>query len=224
MASAICWTAGSSPLARGLQTRRHARPQPRGIIPARAGFTLPPVSVMWPRWDHPRSRGVYAEFLRHCGVKEGSSPLARGLPPAWCRGQPIGGIIPARAGFTPTAWNSTITSGDHPRSRGVYITVAASYLIRHGSSPLARGLHEYEKRDCGDVGIIPARAGFTSLGFGGGVLVPDHPRSRGVYVAIMRSTTPGRGSSPLARGLQGEVTHARRRRRIIPARAGFTPE
>ena len=51
---------GSSPLARGLQ-QGLARPQPEaGIIPARAGFTRRPGRRGRRRWDHPRSRGVYA--------------------------------------------------------------------------------------------------------------------------------------------------------------------
>ena len=50
----------------------------------------------------------------------------------------------------------------------------------------------------------------------------DHPRSRGVYAADEQLHEPGRGSSPLARGLlpdQGQVSDEDR---IIPARAGFT--
>ena len=55
--------AGSSPLARGLQTHRQERPYQPGIIPARAGFTT--ASPSWPvsTTDHPRSRGVYGRGL-----------------------------------------------------------------------------------------------------------------------------------------------------------------
>ena len=50
---------GSSPLARGLLPLRRVRGEQRGIIPARAGFTVV-VSRMLATWrDHPRSRGVY---------------------------------------------------------------------------------------------------------------------------------------------------------------------
>ena len=52
--------------------------------------------------------------------------------------------------------------------------------------------------------------------------VVDHPRSRGVYVAIQLYDEWANGSSPLARGLLlRRIGHARQRR-IIPARAGFT--
>ena len=50
----------------------------------------------------------------------------------------------------------------------------------------------------------------------------DHPRSRGVYSAFSASSRDCRGSSPLARGLQGIRLRAIALRGIIPARAGFT--
>ena len=58
------------------------------------------------------------------------------------------------------------------------------------------------------------------MGGGGG---GNHPRSRGVYHSRRHSICPRAGSSPLARGLRGLPDRWRRWRRIIPARAGFTP-
>ena len=76
-----CWSyGGSSPLARGLLYAEPDGGTTIGIIPARAGFTLPPFPAVGRVGDHPRSRGVYVvagqEFLQ----RDGSSPLARGLP------------------------------------------------------------------------------------------------------------------------------------------------
>ena len=51
----------------------------------------------------------------------------------------------------------------------------------------------------------------------------DHPRSRGVYGATPAVVRLACGSSPLARGLRRGMVALHRRRRIIPARAGFTP-
>ena len=51
---------GSSPLARGLPSSPHFHTPTRGIIPARAGFTLAWVCLCLNLWDHPRSRGVYS--------------------------------------------------------------------------------------------------------------------------------------------------------------------
>ena len=91
-----------------------------------------------------------------------------------------------------------------------------------GSSPLARGLPARTLGALRSVRIIPARAGFTRADPRGPALRPDHPRSRGVYKfeEIRADSRPG--SSPLARGLHGDALGLRRRRRIIPARAGFT--
>ena len=50
---------GSSPLARGLHSRRRLPRRPRRIIPARAGFTSKRSLTPRRRRDHPRSRGVY---------------------------------------------------------------------------------------------------------------------------------------------------------------------
>ena len=102
------WTrsapAGSSPLARGLRLVRWARGVPRRIIPARAGFTDRPGRTHREDRDHPRSRGVYELIERRAGLIEGSSPLARGLPPRVFATHTCTGIIPARAGFTLTVY------------------------------------------------------------------------------------------------------------------------
>ena len=50
----------------------------------------------------------------------------------------------------------------------------------------------------------------------------DHPRSRGVYVALFPTCERLSGSSPLARGLPGRPGAGASADGIIPARAGFT--
>ena len=172
------------------------------IIPARAGFTLASVPSWSLSGDHPRSRGVYYAAPRH------RSASLR--------------IIPARAGFTAWIAEDGSIDGDHPRSRGVYWAGALFCAAASGSSPLARGLLGAGVRLLVREGIIPARAGFTSVrplcGPGSG----DHPRSRGVYPCHHSCSPASSGSSPLARGLRGHRHRPRRGRRIIPARAGFT--
>ena len=194
------------------------------IIPARAGFTASTSTTALASGDHPRSRGVYVALPANDRIRDGSSPLARGLRwasttrrrPAW--------IIPARAGFTRRTHPWTTDRADHPRSRGVYIIVAASEGGAWGSSPLARGLHRRRvARDHG-VRIIPARAGFTAAHCVCAVRARDHPRSRGVYGRPGRRARRVRGSSPLARGLLRAVRVLPEPKRIIPARAGFTVE
>ena len=193
---------GSSPLARGLP----ARP----ALPRRR----PP--------DHPRSRGVYALADEAEYQWGGSSPLARGLRHGHDQILRPEGIIPARAGFTVRMSLSVMMGPDHPRSRGVYMVPAGRSHYWRGSSPLARGLPRVAVPAGGLVGIIPARAGFTSPTTAGCLPAGDHPRSRGVYWNATLDALSAAGSSPLARGLRPPPRTRTRPARIIPARAGFT--
>ena len=213
---------GSSPLARGLPHRLGVEFIERGIIPARAGFTLP--RLLLRRWsrDHLRSRGVYSGFSSKSRSMSGSSPLARGLPRAASLVQVRIGIIPARAGFTGPMRGPQRICRDHPRSRGVYMSSIMKTAGRAGSSPLARGLLGKLVPVLSGERIIPARAGFTVVRFWTWSFRPDHPRSRGVYHRRRELTTAILGSSPLARGLPPGPVSRPYGFGIIPARAGFT--
>ena len=114
------WGAGSSPLARGLLRPVEGAHVGRGIIPARAGFTLQRSRPRTGRSDHPRSRGVYGGDVGRAPLRQGSSPLARGLPQMIDIILPPLRIIPARAGFTRLTGRPVRGPADHPRSRGVY--------------------------------------------------------------------------------------------------------
>ena len=214
---------GSSPLARGLRSVVDEHRAQNRIIPARAGFTMCGSAATAPSPDHPRSRGVYRVHVPDTVASDGSSPLARGLRPPACASEPRPGIIPARAGFTSTSRWVRGACRDHPRSRGVYSSTSADARNRAGSSPLARGLQGPNWIRAVTRGIIPARAGFTR---GASRLCRrgrDHPRSRGVYPTGRPSSGTTTGSSPLARGLPAAMLTVVFIRRIIPARAGFTP-
>ena len=134
---------GSSPLARGLLIIERRAVPDRGIIPARAGFTVMMCRGTPRPLDHPRSRGVYWRRLARSICSAGSSPLARGLrgPESHRGGE--NRIIPARAGFTGCGSTPTRAGRDHPRSRGVYALKEAGYDPAEGSSPLARGLQAW---------------------------------------------------------------------------------
>ena len=213
---------GSSPLARGLRDRVPRRPPQRGIIPARAGFTTSRSPMRWSARDHPRSRGVYASLTFFNASWYGSSPLARGLHPLDLRFRPVGGIIPARAGFTSRCGTAKQCQADHPRSRGVYLQQVVGDDKEIGSSPLARGLLTTAKGSIAEGRIIPARAGFTLKCWMTLTTTTDHPRSRGVYRYKPELKGCKTGSSPLARGLRLKVWIHDYYNGIIPARAGFT--
>ena len=172
---------GSSPLARGLPTRKWCSSRCCGIIPARAGFTCTGMSSAAPSADHPRSRGVYSFAAFASSALSGSSPLARGLPTTRSRVRVGVRIIPARAGFTERRFPLDESAG--------------------GSSPLARGLRDDRLAVGWPVGIIPARAGFTPVHVQRVDARRDHPRSRGVYCDNALVGPLLTGSSPLARGL-----------------------
>ena len=193
---------GSSPLARGLQRQAQAGAHPDRIIPARAGFTAQTDVALEELGDHPRSRGVYGPPRAWSSADPGSSPLARGLRAAAGVVECRPWIIPARAGFTSLFAEYQANGGDHPRSRGVYVNSGIDGVGAPGSSPLARGLLVACFRVTVGMGIIPARAGFTSSPSG--------------------SQQTGPGSSPLARGLLAQTARYAAGHRIIPARAGFT--
>ena len=131
---------GSSPLARGLRGLRSGGRFRARIIPARAGFTAYLSGTGSGIEDHPRSRGVYRYDTAVPMIRNGSSPLARGLRLHSGPHVHPAGIIPARAGFTDLLdlWRGKLT--DHPRSRGVYPRFSRSSTRTAGSSPLARGL------------------------------------------------------------------------------------
>ena len=213
---------GSSPLARGLQREALRRTFGLGIIPARAGSTPRTGAARGTRPDHPRSRGVYPPLETTSPGQQGSSPLARGLPPVGELDLLLAGIIPARAGSTGCRMTLRRALGDHPRSRGVYGYELRSVDRSVGSSPLARGLPPDLQGLRMTSRIIPARAGSTlrSWTWGGGT--PDHPRSRGVYLSWGPPTPQVVGSSPLARGLRRPQRGCVLVVRIIPARAGST--
>ena len=172
--------------------------------------------------DHPRSRGVYDGGAATTLSFVGSSPLTRGLPLLARSGTTVRGIISARAGFTGLGRRAQRRWRDHPRSRGVYPDIPADAMTSVGSSPLARGLRYRRRRTPVLAGIIPARAGFTWVGWGLVGAVGDHPRSRGVYIMYLRGAGRAPGSSPLARGLLVGRAVTSPEDGIIPARAGFT--
>ena len=214
---------GSSPLARGLPGAWGTGGGPPRIIPARAGFTGRAQEKRSHAADHPRSRGVYSLKGQVVTDITGSSPLARGLRGVCRRNDRMRRIIPARAGFTVLRLGYRDGVRDHPRSRGVYCARSRARMSAGGSSPLARGLLGHRMVYGANNGIIPARAGFTSVSASSRRWQTDHPRSRGVYLVGTAVVRPWIGSSPLARGLPKDYADKTVYGRIIPARAGFTP-
>ena len=213
---------GSSPLARGTRPRAtHRTPRP-GLIPARAGNTPAPNTVRGLGWAHPRSRGEHS--IRDGGIvgSSGSSPLARGTRLWHGVKRLASGLIPARAGNTESGCTAKITGGAHPRSRGEHDDRPQTQCWRRGSSPLARGTHDYGKGFHFVEGLIPARAGNTYFYLFPFTLFRAHPRSRGEHTVEIVEIELIEGSSPLARGTREHLFGHVLTQGLIPARAGNT--
>ena len=220
VAMASCW--GSSPLARGTHLLRAEGRQRAGLIPARAGNTLQsPCRAHLPR-AHPRSRGEHRQSWGRWQVLSGSSPLARGTPPALHGRICACGLIPARAGNTLANLPTCRFVGAHPRSRGEHAGASDVAAARRGSSPLARGTRATDHIEGCEGGLIPARAGNTTWRICIMAVETAHPRSRGEHCKVDALDICRLGSSPLARGTRDTIALDVAPNGLIPARAGNT--
>ncbi len=213
---------GSSPLAWGARQPDAGLPDAAGLIPARAGSTALRGPNVTHASAHPRSRGEHDDPGHADRRRNGSSPLARGAPPAPAAGQRAAGLISARAGSTAESGRHRGRGWAHPRSRGEHRTISAAVGRTSGSSPLARGALRASWPRAEPAGLIPARAGSTCRQ--GLRLVADraHPRSRGEHPRTVTVAVIDPGSSPLARGAQDRGLVCMGGTRLIPARAGST--
>ena len=173
---------GSSPHARGTQSRRSGRREDLGIIPACAGNTFDSGCGDFETWDHPRMRGEHPFWDTIPSQLMGSSPHARGTRVECDECGAVVGIIPACAGNTPHHHHATLDTGDHPRMRGEHLTMPESFIRNRGSSPHARGTPLSSGLISSSTGIIPACAGNTCRKCCACRRSGDHPRMRGEHV------------------------------------------
>ena len=152
-------TGGSSPRARGTESRGEPQPEDRRFIPARAGNGAPLSRIRAARPVHPRARGERGDSLEGMWSGIGSSPRARGTAENvgfYCS---ITRFIPARAGNgTPRAWAAQ-PSPVHPRARGERVYAVGARSPNAGSSPRARGTDGGRRHCLAAWRFIPARAG-----------------------------------------------------------------
>ena len=213
---------GSSPLARGGHRVSDARPDTRGLIPARAGRTSRDGLPARPTRAHPRSRGADEVIVASAARSRGSSPLARGGHADAALEGFGDGLIPARAGRTRDRCSTGSAARAHPRSRGADRGIVCGDADEAGSSPLARGGLLRDRGRSLDQGLIPARAGRTSSSAAATAATGAHPRSRGADWRVRGRVPCVKGSSPLARGGPFALTACLIVGGLIPARAGRT--
>ena len=171
--------AGSSSRVRGKRVGRRRIIWCLGLIPARAGKTVDGEVECRGFGAHPRACGENHEHARMNPFARGSSPRVRGKRVSgwWRRG--VSGLIPARAGKTPSAPRKGRQSPAHPRACGENVELDCLALPGAGSSPRVRGKRHWRDplRKC--AGLIPARAGKTRARHAGIPPSPAHPRACG---------------------------------------------
>ena len=191
---------GSSPRVRGAAQRAVRQKCLRGIIPARAGSRPLPSVRPASRWDHPRACGEQPSYGEHMAHLSGSSPRVRGADLDTVVSLLVDGIIPARAGSSPTTPSAPSTRWDHPRACGEQNRPLCRCRSVPGSSPRVRGAGAL-LLCCGiHRGIIPARAGSSLDTLSRRHTKRDHPRACGEQVLALGRSVFIRGSSPRVRG------------------------
>ena len=213
---------GSSPRARGAQSRRSARSSSSRIIPACAGSTRAGRPRRSATGDHPRVRGEHSPNRDAARISRGSSPRARGARGRTHVPAVRFGIIPACAGSTLAKRCRVRRRGDHPRVRGEHLINRLDTLTSEGSSPRARGARVARPPADQHRGIIPACAGSTVSHASQRHRPRDHPRVRGEHGTCIPDEPSGEGSSPRARGAPGMLRGVLGLGGIIPACAGST--
>ena len=194
-----------------------------GLIPARAGKTIPP-RRRGRRWAaHPRACGENKGWLLPVVTAAGSSPRVRGKPRyVFVRG-PTSGLIPARAGKTSSSARQGPNARAHPRACGENLHHHNLGCSSDGSSPRVRGKpHRNPVLPLGDR-LIPARAGKTPSTKTSAKPSRAHPRACGENFDGPDVAQRLAGSSPRVRGKPPSPTVRPATPRLIPARAGKTP-
>ena len=152
---------GSSPRVRGKLGRRQHGTIRQGLIPARAGKTRSRRRRIGRGWAHPRACGENAPMVAFASMPAGSSPRVRGKRHRRHR-QPVHrGLIPARAGKTPSGRSWRRGRAAHPRACGENRLPRLPRALTMGSSPRVRGKHVHRHGHQLDRRLIPARAGKT---------------------------------------------------------------
>ena len=191
---------GSSPRVRGKRPVVPPRTFRRGLIPARAGKTLPQ-RPSWPwAWAHPRACGENCVCPARPASGRGSSPRVRGKHQRSDAGSRIPGLIPARAGKTTMPGRPRSASTAHPRACGENMTTTLLLQLLLGSSPRVRGKPTRPRIWCSEERLIPARAGKTKPAPVNSSSTGAHPRACGENLDADKEAVRQFGSSPRVRG------------------------
>ena len=194
----------------------------QGLIPARAGKTSPRRTTAANWSAHPRACGENARTTWEEPAAYGSSPRVRGKQRRWDVHDAVLGLIPARAGKTPTSRPRGATARAHPRACGENGSNFTGVTAVRGSSPRVRGKHAHPTQHGRRTRLIPARAGKTVIIQASRAVNTAHPRACGKNGHHPGEPGGEHGSSPRVRGKQRERPLDEPQPGLIPARAGKT--
>ena len=116
----------------------------------------------------------------------------------------------------------SLLASAHPRAGGENAEPDGLVDPDAGSSPRGRGKLCRALKRAPDGGLIPARAGKTTLVWEYFATEWAHPRAGGENALAVLERANQIGSSPRGRGKPDALDRRHRRRRLIPARAGKT--
>ena len=170
---------GSSPRVRGKRKRLANTGCGTGLIPARAGKTRSATMTTPSSSAHPRACGENVQEGVGVESAPGSSPRVRGKPPTEADEDIDLGLIPARAGKTWWAPRDPSPRPAHPRACGENWLLGAQRPPKRGSSPRVRGKRLVGGPGGSLLGLIPARAGKTSILTMRACTAGAHPRACG---------------------------------------------
>ena len=215
---------GSSPQVRGRLSDERVLFGDLGLIPAGAGQTVHSHCCAVLSGAHPRRCGADG---RNCSPRvafAGSSPQVRGRQATHGAGAVTPGLIPAGAGQTCPATQSSGRSRAHPRRCGADLAMINAGTFPKGSSPQVRGRLAGDDNLRLSHGLVPAGAGQTTVNPFPSGLAGAHPRRCGADTRTSGDRSPDPGSSPQVRGRPGVSPRRAGRVGLIPANAGQTAQ
>ena len=215
-----CHINGSSPHVRGTGCGTGLQWGLSGFIPARAGNSNTPFSLVCQVPVHPRTCGEQHTSASSGIARYGSSPHVRGTALKVDGELGYQRFIPARAGNRGNSAGRSWPVPVHPRTCGEQIRRPVGRYGQGGSSPHVRGTGLHVQGGGVPVRFIPARAGNRDLASAIPTPYPVHPRTCGEQKERPLLFHTRGGSSPHVRGTARVSTLQSRIIRFIPARAG----
>ncbi len=134
----------------------------------------------------------------------------------------VDGVTPACAGTTQQADAPSGRFRDHPRMCGDHTDTRSDINSIGGSPPHVRGPRPPFVYDGSPIGITPACAGTTRIGFNAHPRNKDYPRMCGDHTIRMSAKRMAKGSPPHVRGPHLGNPDGHVHIRITPACAGTT--